>query len=115
MRQHTSTEQTNKLIELGMPSPKYILDAWAHETDIDVEYEYECAYSIGELIELLPLSIDSGSDIVDKDYYMLTIRGNKVMYCDPYMDWVEIQCNDHKELIDNLYDMVTILKEEEVI
>ena len=31
------------------------------------------------------------------------------------MDWVEIKCNDHKELIDNLYDMVTILKEEGVI
>jgi hypothetical protein len=28
------------------------------------------------------------------------------------MDWVEIQCDDHKELIDNLYDMVVRLKEE---
>ena len=58
MKQHTNESQTTKLIELGLPRPKYILDVWAHETDIDVEYEYECAYSIGELIEMLPRIVE---------------------------------------------------------
>jgi hypothetical protein len=114
MRQTTLPEQTAKLIGLGFKEPKSIIDVWAHETDIDVEYEYECVYSIGELIELLPqyLEYKGGVTGIPIDYYALTIRQNVVMYCDPYMDWVEIQCDDHKELIDNLYDMVVRLKEE---
>lgn len=114
MRQTTLPEQTAKLIELGFEKPKSIIDVWAHETEIDMEYEYEFAYSIGELIELLPqyLEYKGGVTGIPIDYYALTIRQNVVMYCDPYMDWVEIQCDDHKELIDNLYDMVVRLKEE---
>ena len=117
MRQYTNELQTAKLIELGLKKPKSIIDVWAHETDIDMEYEYEYAYSIGELIEMLPqyLEYKGGVAGIPIDYYSLTIRKNIVMYCDPYMDWVEIQCDDHKELIDNLYDMVTVLKEEGVI
>lgn len=115
MKQYLNSDQTAKLIGLGFEKPKSIIDVWAHETDIDMEYEYECVYSIGELIELLPLSVDSGSDIVDKDYYMLTIRGTKVMYCDPYIDFILIEFSDNAELVDNLFDMVVFLKEEESI
>lgn len=115
MKQYTTPEQTAKLIGLGLPRPKSIIDVWAHETDIDMEYEYEYAYSIGELIEMLPQYIDNEGREIDIDYYSLTIRKNEVMYCDPYMDWVEILCDGHKELIDNLYDMVVKLKEEGVI
>lgn len=117
MKQYLDKQQTAKLIDLGFEKPKNIIDVWAHETDIDMEYEYEYAYSIGELIEMLPQYLDYRGGVADMpiDYYALTIRQNVVMYCDPYMDWVEIQCNDHKELINNLYDMVTILKEEGVI
>lgn len=117
MKMYTSRDQTAKLIELGFEKPKSIIDVWAHETEIDMEYEYEFAYSIGELIEMLPQYFEykGGVTGIPIDYYALTIRQNVVMYCDPYMDWVEIQCDDHKELIDNLYDMVVRLKEEGVI
>ena len=112
MKQYTTPEQTAKLIELGFEKPKGLADAepssgkWVRE-----------AYSIGELIEMLPQHLDYKGGVADMpiDYYALTIRQNVVMYCDPYIDWVEIQCNDHKELIDSLYDMVIMLKEEGVI
>lgn len=108
MRQHTSTEQTNKLIELGMPSPKYILDAWAHETDIDVEYEYECAYSIGELINILPKIHPSYHDP-----YCIDIGFDTIKWIVGYTynnGYVEVKSS--YELIDALYDMVITLKED---
>lgn len=124
MKQYTTPEQTAKLIELGFDKPKntqYIQRAKArnlHSPFIEFgEPEFEGSYSIGELIEMLPQYLEYGGGVagIEIDYYALTIRQNVVMYCDPYMDWIEIQCDDHKELIDNLYDMETILKEEEVI
>ena len=98
-------EQTAKLIELGLEKPKSIVDH-------DGYWGYDYAYSIGELIEMLPLSVDTGSVIVDKDYYMRTIRGNRVMYCDPYIDFILMEFSHNAELVDNLFDMVVFLKEE---
>ena len=114
MKMFTNSDQTAKLIELGFEKPRMAAPAlkW-----VDGEPTFEPQYTIGELIEMLPQYLDYRGGVADMpiDYYALTIRQNVVMYCDPYMDWVEIQCNDHKELINNLYDMVTILKEEGVI
>lgn len=114
MKMYTNSDQTAKLIELGFEKPKSYHDI---EWDGTEAYDYQLNYSIGELIEMLPqyLEYKGGVTGIEIDYYALTIRKNVVMYCDPYMDWIEIQCDDHKELIDNLYDMVTILKEEEMI
>ena len=112
MKLYTNESQTAKLIELGFEKPKGSHSYWrGNELVININY------SIGELIEMLPqyLEYKGGVAGIPIDYYSLTIRKNVVMYCDPYMDWVEIQCDDHKELIDNLYDMVTVLKEEGVI
>ena len=112
MKLYTSNEQTAKLIELGVEKPRYATMFWQDNKEVT-----EINYTIGELIEMLPQYLDYKGGVADMptDYYPLTIRKNVVMYCDPYMDWVEILCNEHKELIDNLYDMVTILKEEGVI
>ena len=119
MKLYTTESQTAKLIELGLEKPKHtftfkIIEHNNVKTDINMSVSN---YSIGELIEMLPqyLEYKGGVAGIEIDYYALTIRQNVVMYCDPYMDWVEIQCNDHDELIDNLYDMVTILKEEGTI
>lgn len=120
MKQYTTPDQTAKLIELGFERPK----GWEYPTmsrryvmavHIDKDPEFNC--SIGELIEVLPQYIEykGGVANMEIDYYALTIRKNVVMYCDPYMDWVEIQCDNHEELIDNLYDMVVKLKEEGTI
>ena len=114
MKQYTTPEYTAKLIELGFVKPRMAAPAlnW-----VDGEPTFEPQYTIGELLEMLPqyLEYKGGVAGIEIDYYALTIRQNVVMYCDPYMDWVEIQCDAHKELIDNLYDMVMILKEEGVI
>lgn len=120
MKQFTTPEQTAKLIELGFDKPKnerWVLDIANESTPSIQNIVKRLDYSIGELIELLPqyLEYKGGVTGIPIDYYALTIRQNVVMYCDPYMDWVEIQCDDHKELIDNLYDMVVRLKEEGVI
>lgn len=117
MKQYLNSEQTTKLIELGFKKPpkKGLLfqsKRGNHLTDLMLAEEN---YSIGELIEMLPLYVDSESDIVDKDYYMLTIRGCRVMYCDPYVDFILMEFSDNAELIDNLFDMVIFLKENGVI
>lgn len=107
MKQYTTPEQTAKLIELGFEKPRVAMPKF--------EWKYgkpQFHYTIGELIDMLPLSVDSGSDIVGKDYYMLTIRGNIVMYCDPYIDFILMEFSDNAELVDNLFDMAVFLKEE---
>ena len=115
MKLCTDASQTAKLIELGFEKPKSIEEYTPKGVLVGLKQRY--TYSIGELIEMLPQYLDYKGGVADMpiDYYALTIRQNVVMYCDPYMDWVEIQCNDHKELIDNLYDMIVKLKEEGVI
>lgn len=112
MKQYLDKQQTAKLIELGFKKPMSIESVTAYKdfgqrgyTDIDVRQ----AYSIGELLSFLPLSFNND------DYYALTIRGSKVMYCDPYFDWIEAEWVKHEELIDNLFDACVTLKQEEVI
>lgn len=113
MKQYLNSNQTAKLIELGFEKPKSIIDAWAHETDIDMEYVYEYAYSIGELIELLPRKIFNYYDIsiLSTPQYWEVLYG---MIGDGDMWSVEYTIY-RVELIDALYDMVIKLKEEGVI
>lgn len=100
MQQFTTQEQTAKLIELGF-EPKQVpaTCGWADDEN----------YSIGELLSFLPTSFEGN------DYYALTIRGSKVMYCDPYLDWIEAEWAKSEELIDNLFDACVELKEEGVL
>lgn len=51
MKQYTTPEQTAKLIDLGFEKPKSIV---GH----DGYWGYDYAYSIGELIEVLPKTIE---------------------------------------------------------
>lgn len=104
MKMYTNRDQTAKLIELGFEKPKGLADAepssgkWVRP-----------AYSIGELLSFLPLSFNND------DYYARTIRASKVMYCDPYLDWIEVEWIKHEELIDNLFDACVELRENGVI
>lgn len=126
MRQHTTPEQTAKLIELGVEKPKSI---WALSrncpSDKQLSYESslgltirveerfipEYGYSIGELIEMLPHSMAfSDGDwnlCIDVDIY-----GEELAWQVGFIG--EFFVKD-KELIDALYDMIIKLKEEEVI
>lgn len=51
MKQYTTPEQTAKLIELGFENPKNIVE---DELYSDIDF----AYSIGELIEMLPSYVE---------------------------------------------------------
>ena len=96
MKQYLSSEQTAKLIELGFEKPCSIAS---------VEPIYGMggisiakAYSIGELIEML------GYDLYSMHYSGMSweAKGEQVVVI-------------NQELIDALYDMIVLLKEEGVI
>ena len=104
MKQYTSTEQTAKLIELGFKKPK---------SEVKAEYEgeyawYNPAYSIGELIEMLPEKI-----CIDDTLYSRVIDKNDVCYYSWELEtYALLICDVKEELVDNLFDMVVQLKEE---
>lgn len=103
MKQYLDQQQTAKLIELGFEKPGSIAS---------VEPIYGMggisvakAYSIGELIEMLPAKIDGTYCNIDR-----YVNRNWVISYDPM-----IYCCNRAELVDALYDMVVKLKEEGVI
>lgn len=95
MKQYTSPGQTAKLIELGFEKPKSYHDI---EWDGMEAYDYQIAYSIGELVEML------GYDLYSIHYKGLAweVKSERVETREP-------------ELIDALYEMAIKLKEEEII
>lgn len=115
MKQYLSSEQTAKLIELGFKKPESIIDAWAHETDIDMEYVYEYSYSIGELIEMLPEAICESKD--DSYHYFLSIETDSLTWKVFYEseDEVVLCSTFGVELVDALCSMLTILKRQGII
>ena len=107
MKQYTTPEQTAKLIELGFEKPKSMNgehNGW--------QFMPTPAYSIGELIEMLPTAIEIG------DGYALSIYHNRAEWMVSYDDngvYLPIYSTEKDELIDALYDMAIKLKEEGVI
>ena len=101
MKQHTDKNQTAKLIELGFPKPNSI--CLSSDNDVMVRG----AYSIGELIGLLPrwFKPRGGLEIVAESDGWLVMHGH-----DPF----DPQCTK-PELIDALYEYCVTLKEKEVI
>ena len=104
MKQYLNSEQTAQLIELGFEKPSSIAS---------VEPIYGMggisvakAYTIGELLSFLPLTIQ---------WTPRVIRGNVIEYSFETEGSELYYCNAHNELIDNLYDMILQLKEEGVI
>lgn len=111
MKQYLNSDQTAKLIGLGFEKPKSI------EAYRDWHYvpfvEQQLVYSIGELIEMLPKTIEVdiwwGREKGKAGTWGLRIDTNGVDYM-----WT-IVVGAGEELIDALYDMVVQLKEEGVI
>ena len=108
MKQYTTSEQTDKLIELGFEKPKSI------EAYRDGHYvpfvEQQLVLYIGEFIEMLPQVIEVEEKWV---FYPLRVMptvggGWAISYCKEYDE-------RNNELIDALYDMIIKLKEEGVI
>lgn len=116
MKQYTTTEQTAKLIELGFENPKSIVEG---ELYSDIYF----AYSIGELIEILPMAITH--EIWWGGYKGKEgVWGLRIDTCGTEYAWEVSYERDHTahlylegrtELIDALYDMLVRLKEEGVI
>lgn len=110
MKQYTDEIQTAKLIELGFKKPESIIDAWAHETDIDMEYVYEYAYSIGELIDMLDNIPNNMWDFMRTSTRVIKVE--VIVFSGTKKDEHLYKISYNKELIDALYDMIIMLKEE---
>ena len=124
MKQYTNESQTAKLIGLGFDKPKSI---GGYEPTFVVEYEgvevsnviigenkqYPIyAYSIGELIEMLPKKLDTATD----DTAYLEISWDNIGWRVDYVYFgFFLYTSMAIELIDTLYDMCVKLKEEGVI
>ena len=108
MKQYTDKDQNAKLIELGFLFPKSIIGI-RHVLGLEdgrYKIDFENAYSIGELIEYLPITIEWTPRI---------IMENEIKYSFATMDSTLYSCNKNNELIDNLFDMCVKLKEEGMI
>jgi hypothetical protein len=93
---------------LGFEKPKSIVSvqvSWTQE-----EYRTNNAYSIGELLSLLPHEIEIEEDDV---YASFQITADWELYYTTYSDIFYYVCN--KELIDGLFDMCVKLKEKGII
>lgn len=114
MKQYTTPGQTAKLIELGFEQPKSRIDGEIEEIlkviaplgEFEIPISNNCpAYSIGELIEMLPAKIGGVYCNIDRcGQRSWAISYDPMIYC----------CNC-AELIDTLFDMVVRLKEEGVL
>lgn len=124
MKQHTTTEQTAKLIELGFEKPKSInsIKVVGHlittaedligEPPSVMGGKRTANYSIGELIEMLPNKIvsDMDDEYVDEYSYLRIEEGWDVCYINGLYEVDKVRHS--KELIDALYDMIVQLKVE---
>ena len=113
MKQYLTQEQTAKLIELGFEKPKSMAEYDLPASDWRIGAKgLRPAYSIGELIEVLPKSIN-----VNNCFFTLTISaGSKnglIEYNDIAFGSQAGVCE--AELIDALFAEIVILKEEGVI
>ncbi len=103
MKQYTTPEQTAKLIELGFEKPKSIE---VYRDGHCVPFvEQQWAYSIGELIEMLPTIVDYFTLWIGRDE-----RSNQW-----YVKYHPRTLVIDEELVDALYEMAVKLKEEGVI
>lgn len=98
MKQYTNESQTSKLIELGFEKPRYeCFDKTLR--GIEKWNNIQSNYSIGELIEML-------EGVTELE---VTRYGSGWEVGD------ELRAFTSEELIDALYDMIIMLKEEGVI
>lgn len=113
MKQYLDQQQTDKLIELGFDKPSSIEEFLEPENDWGIGgLKQRKAYSIGELIEMLPKHVFFDGACLD-----LHVCTNQNLWVVKYTALFYEICYRFcsKELIDALYDMIVKLKEERVI
>ena len=105
MKQYLNDDQTAKLMELGFEKPT-MKNIPTSEGEINEEW-----YSIGELLSFLPKVIDCNGF-----KHILYIFVNQDAWDVEYANFLgELYSTYRTELIDAVFDMVIILKEEGVI
>ena len=110
MRQFTTKAQTGKLMELGFPNPKAVVPGTI--SAVNSIAVYGSAYSIGELIEFLPKTIEENEVV-----YSRIIDVDSVAY---YSWELEVYFGSDKifeaeGLIDSLVEACVTLKAEGII
>ena len=106
MKQHTTPEQTAKLIELGFEKPRTKLPFEVANDELGY------TYSIGELIEMLPNVVESE----DSEYATLQIYFDLFNWIIEYIGVEETQyATSAVELLDAFYDMLIKLEEEKML
>lgn len=105
MKQTTTTEQTFTLIKLGFDKPKHFIEG---PTFLDSGF----AYTIGELIEMLPKYTEIKSQ---QCYLGIYPTKNKWYVFYENIVFKSLTKSSEIELIDALYDMILKLKEEGVV
>ena len=115
MKQYTTPEQTAKLIELGFERPKGIEEYTPKGVFIGLKQRY--AYSIGELIEMLPTMIGEGDFNGEPLFKYSFVLVGTTKWIVGYQCFAKLNqyVSEGQELIDALYDMVVKLKEKGVI
>lgn len=103
MKQYTSEQQTAKLIELGFGKPKSVSQLTMDE---DMQIVPHFAYSIGDLIDVLPIRVNGWEFDISHDFHF----ERWVCHFDPTKHY-----GAATNLIDALYILVVKLKEEGVI
>lgn len=112
MKMYTNSEQTAKLIELGVEKPKASHRYW-RENELIINNNY----SIGELIEMLPTMIGEGDFNGEPLFKYSFVLAGATKWIVGYELFAKFNqyVSEGEELIDALYDMVVKLKEEGVI
>ena len=113
MKQYTSNDQTSKLIELGFEKPKGSVECELPKGDWRIgAIGIRKAYSIGELLEMLPKEINSDTL---PGMFGIYIDHNKMWAVDYSSVLGEQYSTNSIELIDAIYDMIIKLKKDGVI
>lgn len=111
MKQYTDKDQTAKLIELGFPPPNSIESFDTEFDEVFAEHTiYNFRYSIGELIEFLPKTIEENEVVFSR-----VIDVESIAYYSWELEIYFYKIFEAEELIDSLFKACVTLKEEGVI
>jgi hypothetical protein len=114
MKQYLSPEQTAKLIELGFEKPKSSVECELPKGDWRIgQVGIRKAYAIGELIEMLDNIPNNMWDFMRTSTRVIKVE--VIVFTRTKKDEHLYKISYNKELIDALYDMIIMLKEEGII
>ena len=110
MKQYTNESQTAKLIELGFKKPKSSVECELPKEDWRIgQVGIRKAYSIGELIEMLPRVVEDE----DSEYATISIYHDTISWVIDYQSPERcFYSTSNIELVDALYEMIVKLKED---